>query len=134
MKKVLTTCGYCGCGCNFYINVRDNEVIGVTPKFDHPVSQGKLCVKGWQGYSFVNHPDRLKQPLIRQEDGSFKEATWDEAIEYTAQELKRIIYEHGPDSTGVLSSARCTNEENYMMVKFARAVLKTNNIDHCARL
>ena len=134
MKKVLTTCGYCGCGCNFYVNVRDNEVIGVTPKFDHPVSQGKLCVKGWHGYSFVNHPDRLKQPLIRQENGSFKEPTWEEAIEHTAEELKRIIYEYGPDSIGVLSSARCTNEENYLMVKFARAVLKTNNIDHCARL
>jgi predicted molibdopterin-dependent oxidoreductase YjgC len=134
MKRVLTTCGYCGCGCNLYINVHGNEVIGVAPKSDHPVSQGKLCVKGWNGYSFVNHTDRLKSPMLRQEDGSLKEATWEEAIEYTSEELKRIIYEYGADSIGVLSSARCTNEENYLMTKFARAVLKTNNIDHCARL
>lgn len=134
MKKVLTTCGYCGCGCNLYINVRGNEVIGVTPKSDHPVSQGKLCVKGWQGYSFVNHPDRLKQPLIRQEDGSFKEVDWSTALEYTAEKLNNIIADYGADSIGVLSSARCTNEENYLLSKFARAVLKTSNIDHCARL
>jgi predicted molibdopterin-dependent oxidoreductase YjgC len=134
MKKVLTTCGYCGCGCNFYVNVRDNEIIGVAPMADHPVSQGKLCVKGWNGYSFVNHPDRLKQPLLRQEDGTFKEAAWEEAIENTVEELNRIIYEYGPDSIGILTSARCTNEENYLMVKFARAVLRTSNVDHCARL
>lgn len=134
MKKVLTTCGYCGCGCNFYVNVRGNEVIGVTPKFDHPVSQGKLCVKGWHGYSFVNHPDRLKSPLIKQEDGSFKEASWEDAIEYTAESLKGILSKYSPDSVGVLSSARCTNEENYLLVKFARSVLKTSNVDHCARL
>lgn len=134
MKKVLTTCGYCGCGCNFFVNVRGDEVIGVNPKADHPVSQGKLCVKGWSGYSFVNHPDRLKQPLIRREDGSFGGESWENALEKTAEELKRIIFEYGPDSIGILSSARCTNEENYLMVKFARAVLKTGNIDHCARL
>lgn len=134
MKKVLTTCGYCGCGCNFYVNVRENEVIGVTPKKDHPVSQGKLCVKGWNGYSFVNHPDRLKNPLIKQENGSFKEATWEEAIQYTAESLKGISEKYGSDTIGVLSSARCTNEENYLLVKFARSVLKTNNVDHCARL
>lgn len=134
MKKVLTTCGYCGCGCNLYINVRGNEVIGVTPKPDHPVSQGKLCVKGWHGYGFVNHPDRLKQPMIRQEDGSFREVAWEEALEYVAGTLKKIIGSYGSDAVGVLSSARCTNEENYLLAKFARAVLKTNNIDHCARL
>lgn len=134
MKKVLTTCGYCGCGCGLYINVRDGEVIGVTPKADHPVSQGKLCVKGWHGYSFVNHPDRLRQPLIRLEDGSFSPVDWDTALNYIAANLKRIIAEHGSDSIGVLSSARCTNEENYLLAKFARAVLKTSNIDHCARL
>lgn len=134
MKKVLTTCGYCGCGCNLYINVRGDEVIGVTPKSDHPVSQGKLCVKGWHGYSFVNHPDRLKQPMIRQEDGSFRPVEWDTAYSYIAEALKGLVERDGADSIGVLSSARCTNEENYLLSKFARAVLKTNNIDHCARL
>jgi predicted molibdopterin-dependent oxidoreductase YjgC len=134
MKKIVTTCGYCGCGCNFYVNVRDNEVVGVTPKANDPVSRGKMCVKGWHGYSFVNHPDRLRGPLQRSENGSFEETSWENAIGKTSEELKRIIFEYGPDSIGVLSSARCTNEENYLMVKFARAVLKTNNIDHCARL
>lgn len=134
MNKVLTTCGYCGCGCNYYINVDNNEITGVTPKYDHVVSRGKLCIKGWQGYSFVNHPDRLRHPLIKEKDGSFRKASWDEAIDYISSNLKRIINENGPSSVGILSSARCTNEENYLLTKFARQVLKTNNIDHCARL
>jgi predicted molibdopterin-dependent oxidoreductase YjgC len=134
MKKVLTTCGYCGCGCNFYLNVEDNEVIGVFPKNDHPVSKGKLCVKGWQGYSFVSHRDRLRQPLMREQGGSFKEVSWDTALSYIAKSLKSIIERDGSDAIGMLSSARCTNEENYLMVKLARAILHTNNIDHCARL
>lgn len=134
MKKVLTTCGYCGCGCNFYLNVENNEIVGVTPKNDHPVSRGKLCVKGWQGYSFVHHHDRLKQPLIKGMDGNFHEATWEETYDYIGTKLKGIIEKNGPESVGFLSSARCTNEENYLMVKLARSVIGTNNIDHCARL
>jgi predicted molibdopterin-dependent oxidoreductase YjgC len=134
MKKVLTTCGYCGCGCNFYLNVEDKEIVGVTPKENHPVSKGKLCVKGWQGYSFVNHNDRLKQPLIREQDGNFKEVSWDTALSFISKSLKDIIQKNSADAIGILSSARCTNEENYLMVKLAREVLHTNNIDHCARL
>jgi len=134
MNKILTTCGYCGCGCNYYVNVVNNEIVGITPKHDHVVSRGRLCVKGWQGYSFVNHSDRLKQPLIKQEDGSFRETTWENAIEYIAKSFKSIISDFGGSSMGLLSSARCTNEENYLMVKLARSVFKTNNIDHCARL
>lgn len=134
MRKVHTTCGYCGCGCNFYLNVEDNEIVGVTPKNDHPVSKGKLCVKGWQGYSFVHHKDRLTEPLIRQADGSFKEVSWDDAISFISNSFKNIIKNKGPEAIGMLSSARCTNEENYLMVKLARSVLKSNNIDHCARL
>jgi predicted molibdopterin-dependent oxidoreductase YjgC len=134
MKKVLTTCGYCGCGCNYYLNVYDNEIVGVTPKNNDIVSKGKLCVKGWQGYSFANHIDRLKSPLIRTQDGSFKEVTFDVAFEFISESLKKIIQKNSPNAIGILSSARCTNEENYLMVKLARAVLHTNNIDHCARL
>ncbi len=134
MKKVLTTCGYCGCGCNFYLNVIDDEIVGITPKKDHRISQGKLCVKGWQGYSFVKHKERLKYPLLKDETGNFKKATWEEVFNYISKGLNKIISENGPNSIGVLSSARCTNEENYLMVKLARAILKTNNIDHCARL
>lgn len=134
MKKVLTTCGYCGCGCNFYLNVENDEIVGVTPKNDHPISKGKLCVKGWQGHSFVHHKDRLKQPLIREQDGNFREVTWETAIDYIGTKIKSIIQQNSSEAIGLLSSARCTNEENYLMVKLARAVLGTNNIDHCARL
>lgn len=134
MRKVLTTCGYCGCGCNFYLNVENNEIVGVTPKNDHPVSRGKLCVKGWQGHSFVHHRDRLKQPLMKNQDGSFREVTWEVALHYISEKLKDIIRINGSQAIGMLSSARCTNEENYLMVKLARAVLHTSNIDHCARL
>lgn len=134
MRKVLTTCGYCGCGCNFYLNINNNEIVGVTPKFDHPVSKGKLCVKGWQGFGFVHHRDRLQKPLIKNTAGEFKEASWEEAYAYIGERLKSIKEKYGGDSIGFLSSARCTNEENYLMVKFARAVLDSNNIDHCARL
>jgi predicted molibdopterin-dependent oxidoreductase YjgC len=134
MKKVLTTCGYCGCGCNYYLNVDNNEIVGVTPKNDDIVSKGKLCVKGWQGYSFVTHNDRLKEPLIRNKDGSFDTVTWEDAIQFISKSFKHIIEKNGPQAVGILSSARCTNEENYLMVKLARAVLHTNNIDHCARL
>lgn len=134
MKKVLTTCGYCGCGCNYYLNVENNEVTGVTPKNNDIVSKGKLCVKGWQGYSFVSHNDRLKHPLIKNQEGIFEEVTWEVAFQFISKSLKRIIKKNGPEAVGILSSARCTNEENYLMVKLARAVLHTNNIDHCARL
>lgn len=134
MEKVLTTCGYCGCGCNYYVNIVDKEIVGITPKYDHPVSKGKLCVKGWQGYTFVNHPDRLRKPLIKQRDGSFKETTWEKAMEHIGKSFRNVISNYGSSSIGVLSSARCTNEENYLLVKLARSILKTSNIDHCARL
>jgi predicted molibdopterin-dependent oxidoreductase YjgC len=90
-------------------------------------------VKGRFGYDFINHPDRLKTPLIKK-DGRFQEASWEEALKYVADNLAKIRDQSGPDSIGVLASARITNEENYLAQKFARAVLKTNNVDHCARL
>lgn len=134
MRKVLTTCGYCGCGCNFYLNINNNEIVGVTPKFDHPVSKGKLCIKGWQGFGFVRHRDRLQTPLIKNAAGEFEKASWSEAYAYIVEKLSEIKEKHGSESIGFLSSARCTNEENYLMAKFARAVVNSNNIDHCARL
>lgn len=134
MKKVLTTCGYCGCGCNFYLNVENNRVVGISPKNDHSISRGQLCIKGWQGHGFVHHQDRLTQPLMRGEDGTFYEVTWDKALSYCAERFQEIKRTFGPESIGVIGSARCTNEENYLIVKFARSVLGTGNIDHCARL
>jgi predicted molibdopterin-dependent oxidoreductase YjgC len=132
-KNIQTICPYCGCGCAINLEVVDGEITGVLPVSDHPVSQGGLCIKGWNAHTFVQHPDRLKSPLIR-ENGSFREASWDEAIGLVAEKLGRIKSESGSDSIGVLASAKCTNEENYLIQKFARTVIGTNNIDHCARL
>lgn len=131
-KKVLTTCPYCGVGCGFYLDVRDERLVGIIPSKSNPVSKGYLCVKGWHAHEPIQHPDRLKKPLIK-EKGSFKEVSWDIALNFTADRLKEIKDKYGPDSMAVCTSARCTNEENYLMMKFARATLGTNNVDHCAR-
>ena len=132
-KKTRTTCSYCGVGCQMYLHVIDNRVIRVTGVDDMPPNYGSLCVKGRFGYDFIHHPDRLKTPLIR-ENGKFREASWDEALNHVSEKLTRIKQESGPDVIGVLTSARITNEENYLAQKFARAVIGTNNVDHCARL
>jgi formate dehydrogenase major subunit len=132
-KNILTTCIYCGCGCGINFEVMDGEIVNVLPARDHPVGQGSLCIKGWNAHSFVYHEDRLKTPLIR-EDGELREATWDEALHLVAQKLGATKAEHGPDAIGVLTSAKCTNEENYLLQKLTRAVIGTHNIDHCARL
>lgn len=134
MERILTTCGYCGCGCNYFFNVQNGEILGVSPQDSHVVSQGKLCAKGWQGYGFVNSKDRLRVPLIREKDGGLKEISWSEAIEKIHRDLSNIIEKYGSKAIGFLASARCTNEENYLITKLARAVLKTPNVDHCARL
>lgn len=132
VQKVRTTCPYCGTGCNFDLNVKDGKVVGVT-SCDGDVNGRALCVKGRFGFGFIHHPDRLTRPLIKK-NGVFAEASWEEAIGLVAEKLGRIKTQHGPDALAVLSSARCTNEENYLMNKLARAVFGTNNIDHCARL
>ena len=132
-KNILTTCIYCGCGCGLYFEVLDGEIVGVLPDKEHPISRGSLCIKGWNVGAFVNHPDRLKTPLIRK-GTKLEEATWDEALALVAEKIGAACDESGPDSVGFLASAKCTNEENYVLQKFARAVIKTNNVDHCARL
>ncbi len=132
-KKVPTTCSYCGVGCQLYLHVKDNKVVQVSGMADTPPNYGSLCVKGRFGFDFVNSPERLTTPLIK-DNGEFREASWDEALDLVAARFKDIKEKHGPDSQGVLTSARMTNEENYIAHKFTRAVLKTNNIDHCARL
>ena len=132
-RNVLTTCTYCGTGCGLYLQVLDGELVGTLPSKEHPVSRGKLCIKGWNATSFVNHPDRLGRPLVRR-DNSLVEATWDEALGLVAERLAAVRDRHGPDSVGFLASAKCTNEENYLLQKLARAVFMTNNVDHCARL
>ncbi|RPI82248.1 MAG: hypothetical protein EHM41_18795 [Chloroflexi bacterium] len=131
--NVLTTCPYCGTGCALHLQVLDDQLVGVLPAKEHVIAQGGLCIKGWNAHAFVNHKDRLKTPLIKK-NGIFMEATWDEALDLIASRLAAIKAESGPDSVAVLSSAKCTNEENYLLQKFTRAVIGTNNVDHCARL
>jgi formate dehydrogenase alpha subunit len=129
MKIVSTTCPYCGTGCGLNLVVRDGKVVGVAPWQRHPVNEGKLCPKGRYAHEFIHREDRLKKPLIKK-DGKFVEATWDEAYELIIKKFKS----YKPEEMACLASARVPNEENYLMQKFARTVLKTPNVDHCARL
>ncbi len=132
-ERVLTTCVYCGCGCGCYLHVEEGRVVGTSPSRNHPISRHNLCLKGWHLHELIHHPDRLTTPLVR-EDGRLREATWDEALARAAAGFRECLEHHGGRGLGVLASAKCTNEENYLLQKFARTVLRTNNIDHCARL
>jgi len=135
--KTATICPYCGVGCNIELNSKDGRVIKVTAGQGAGINDGSLCIKGRFGHSFVNSPDRLKRPLIRTnsktEKAVFREAGWDEAIKLIAEKFTAAKHS-GPGAFAGLASARCTNEENYVFQKFVRAVMGTNNIDHCARL
>lgn len=133
VKKVPTTCSYCGCGCQINLNVLDNQVVTVTGRDDAGINQGSLCVKGRFGYEFIASDQRLTQPLIKK-NGQFVAADWDEALDLVASKFTQIKNEFGSDAIGGLASARCTNEDNYLFQKLMRAVIGTNNVDHCARL
>lgn len=131
-NKIRTTCPYCGVGCQMYLHVKDNEIIRVTGVEDAEPNFGSLCIKGRFGYDFVHSPERLKTPLIRK-NGMLEEVGWDEALDYTAKKLLEIKQKHGPDSIVGIGCARSVNESNYVMMKFMRAAIGTNNVDHCAR-
>ncbi len=145
-EEVKTICPYCGVGCSLYLGVLDNKIVSVRGDSEGPANKGSLCVKGRWGYDFLSHPERLTTPLIRlpgvaRQAGHngkvheiFREASWDEALELAAKRLLELKQDYGPDSIAALSSAKCTNEDNYVMQKFVRVVLGSNNIDHCARL
>jgi formate dehydrogenase alpha subunit len=148
-RRVKTTCSYCGVGCQIDLVVKDNHIINVESAWDGPANQGWTCVKGRFGWDYVHHPDRLQLPRIRryllngeakpaQREGNpaweWVETDWDTALEQVANNLRHTRDEFGPDSVGLLTSAKCLNEENYLMNKLARQVIGTNNIDHCARL
>ncbi|MBK9523673.1 MAG: formate dehydrogenase subunit alpha [Bacteroidetes bacterium] len=132
-KKVRTVCTYCGVGCNLDVAVSDDTVKSIQAPFDAEVNQGHTCLKGRYAFSFYNHPDRLKEPMIKK-DGKFVEVSWDEVYDFIANKFTEIKTKFGPDYIAGISSARCTNEENYLMQKFIRAVIGTNNIDCCARV
>jgi formate dehydrogenase major subunit/formate dehydrogenase alpha subunit len=155
-RLVTTTCTYCGVGCQFDLNIKNNHVIRVTSHPTAAVNGMHLCVKGRYGYDFIHHPDRLTRPRVRRyllegkpkprlpgehrqvdftsPDFDWVEVDWNSALSLSADQLRTTRDTYGSDSIGVLTSAKCTNEENYLMNKFARQVVGSNNIDHCARL
>ena len=132
-RNTLTTCTYCGCGCNLFLESLDGKLTGTIPCKTSVVNEGKLCIKGWNAHGFVNSDKRLKAPLLRK-NGKLVEVSWDEALDYAAFKLKNIRDKDGPDAVGFYASAKVTNEENFIMQKFARAGMGTNSVDHCARL
>lgn len=132
-RFVPTTCPYCGCGCQMLLEVLDGKLIGAQPIKTATMNEGKLCIKGWKVHEFVHSEERLKAPLIKR-DGVFHQASWDEALDLVAGKMTAIRDQHGPNALGFLSSARCTNEENYLLQKIVRTAIGTNNVDHCARL
>jgi predicted molibdopterin-dependent oxidoreductase YjgC len=144
IEKVTTTCSYCGVGCQFDLKVKGGKIIGVASNPSAPVNGMALCVKGRYGYDFIHHPDRLTRPKVRRyllegtarpkNRGDWIEVDWETAYTIATDRLRHIRDNFGSDTIGVLTSAKCTNEENYLMNKFARQVIGTNNIDHCARL
>ncbi|OAA83444.1 Formate dehydrogenase H [Clostridium ljungdahlii] len=136
-KKVLTVCPYCGAGCNLYLHVKDGKIIKAEPA-NGRTNEGSLCLKGHYGWDFLNDPkiltSRIKHPMIRK-NGELEEVSWDEAISFTASRLSQIKEKYGPDSIMGTGCARGSgNEANYVMQKFMRAVIGTNNVDHCARV
>jgi predicted molibdopterin-dependent oxidoreductase YjgC len=133
IQFIPSVCSYCGTGCGVLFEVVDGQIVATWPMKSHPVNLGKLCIKGWNLHEHINSFMRLKSPMIK-ENGKFIKTTWKEAIQTVARRFKTIIERHGPDSIGVLVSAKISNEENYLAQKFARAVIGTNNVDHCARL
>ena len=134
-RIVHTTCPYCGVGCQIDLHAKDGLIYRSDGRFDNDVNVGTLCVKGRFGFDFVHAPDRLREPLMREHrQAAFHSATWTQALDRVASKLAEVRAQYGSDSIAFLTSAKCTNEENYLVQKLARAVIGTNNIDHCARL
>ncbi|MEK2478635.1 MULTISPECIES: formate dehydrogenase subunit alpha [Streptomyces] len=132
-RTTRTTCGYCGVGCSLDVVTEEGEVTAVLPARDGPVNRGHACVKGRFAYGFLTSPGRLTQPLLRR-DGRLEPAGWNEALDQIARGLKQAVATGGPDAVAAISSARATNEENYLVQKFLRVAIGTNNVDNCSRL
>jgi predicted molibdopterin-dependent oxidoreductase YjgC len=133
LEQVRTTCTFCGVGCQIDLNLdpETRHIVKVTSKPEYLPNEGNLCVKGRFAFNFVHHPDRLTHPLVRGEDGELHPTTWEHALERAATGLRSVIDSHGPQSVAFLSSARLTNEENYLIQKLARAVVGTNSVHSC---
>ena len=132
-RTTTTTCGYCGVGCTLDVHVRGREVRSITPALGGPVNRGHACVKGRFAHGFARSGDRLTRPLIRR-NGELEETSWEEALAHVGGELRRIVDQHGPDAVAAISSARATNEENYLFQKLMRVAIGNNNVDNCSRL
>ena len=129
MPHTLTTCNFCGVGCGLYLETAANRVIGAYPSVSHPTNLGRICLRGWHGHEVASSPDRLKTPLLRK-NGNLEAVSWDEAFSFVATRLREIRERYGPDALAFLNSPRCSNEEAYLLQKFARAVIGTNNVHH----
>jgi predicted molibdopterin-dependent oxidoreductase YjgC len=132
-KKVITTCPYCGVGCQIELIVSGGRIVRSNGAEGLPPNDGRLCVKGRFGYDFVHSPDRLTTPLIKR-NGKFEEASWDEALDLVAEKFSSILADHGSEALAGYSSAKCTNEDNFLFQKFIRLVFGNNNVDYCTRL
>ncbi|MEP2509059.1 MAG: molybdopterin-dependent oxidoreductase, partial [Reichenbachiella sp.] len=132
-EKTRTICTYCGVGCNLEVSTSSGEILSIQAPYDAAANGGHTCLKGRYAFKFYNHPDRLTSPMIKR-NGEFEKVTWDEAYDHIVSEFNRIKASNGPDAIAGISSARTPNEENYLMQKFIRAVVGTNNIDCCARV
>ncbi len=132
-ETIRTICTYCGVGCNLDISTNNGEILSIQAPYDAEVNQGHTCLKGRYAFKFYDHPERLNSPMIKR-DGVFEKVSWDEVYDYLAGKLNGYKEEYGADSIAGISSSRCTNEENYLMQKFMRAAVGTNNIDGCARV
>ncbi len=132
-EKTRTICTYCGVGCNLEVSTKNGEILSIRAPYDAEVNAGHTCLKGRYAFKFYNHQERLREPMIKK-DGEFETVSWEEAYDYITSRFKYYKTEFGPDSMAGISSSRCTNEENYLMQKFFRAAIQTNNIDGCARV
>ncbi len=131
--KIRTVCTYCGVGCNLEVSVKNGEILSIQAPMDAEVNSGHTCLKGRFAFKFYKHPERIQYPMVRK-NGKLERVTWDEAYDFIIAKLNEVKSKYGPNAIGGISSARCTNEENYLMQKFIRAVIGTNNIDGCARV
>ncbi len=140
MKNTNVICPYCGTGCGVRLTSHENRIVKVKGIKENPVNEGHLCLKGIYGWDYVSSNERLTKPLIRKKDGVFSkdgdfvESSWDEALNLVVSKMKEVKQKFGPDAIVGNFSARCTLEENYVAQKFMRAIIGTNNIDHCARV
>ena len=133
-ETTRTICTYCGVGCNLEVSTINGEIQSIQAPYEAEANEGHTCLKGRYAFKFYDHPDRLTSPLIKQKDGSFKDVSWDEAYDFIVNKFQQLKKDFGPDSIAGISSARTPNEENYLMQKFMRAVIGSNNIDCCARV